>query len=1035
MLTKGTQVAGGTATITQDSNGQWTASLGPAPAATAADMILSPTTAPAATATPRPSPTETSAPTPTPGAVSLADALSQKLAEFQILGTGAASGNSVRLVAVTSGGPYSTVKVEPGLVLRSSAPGEQDMVVRRLLGWRVDEQSYNPADLIYLTGIAGSQTYAVEAYCLNFHKDNPSSGASFTLGGAAAPAVTAILDAVDRVPGASDDIMAIQAAIWAVTDDPTWPELEERGYSPDHERVRALLQETGLDPTCTALFGGACQGTPQASEQGSQASTTSASTWTTSLAQVRQLAHYEQEMGQDLAWAPDGRMIAVAASDLHFFVPGVDREVRQVEGLQWVKSVAYSPDGKMVAWSNYAGLKLWDVASGDDIRRFDSLQNAGQLAFSPDGTLLAVAHGAGQKVVLLEVATGRAVQTFTSSCCAPDTVAFSPDGKTLAWGADSVYLGSVTNGQVLREWPDDRGGVAAVAFSPDGNLLAAAYSDNAIVLYDPTDGREIQTLSGHTGRVTRVAFSPDSRVLASASFDKTIKIWDVDTGQELRTLTGHTDWVTALAFSPDGTMLASGGNDCALRIWGPPDAVAAVSVPPPAPTPLPPTVRAKLKTLLESEWAHQVAWSPNGKLLAVDAYHIVLYDAQTLKQVHVIDSVQWPNSIAFSPDNTMLAAASHDGIKVWNTASWDELRSIPGTGDAQHVDWSPDGTLLAVSIQQAIKVIDFASGEERFTLNAGSYGSNLAFSPDGRSLFAQGNGGLRRWNIATVQEMPLPSRLMKEGGNTTLAFSPDGQFLATASSDKTIRLWKTEGWEYLHTLSGHTGDIQTLAFSPDGRWLASASSDLTVRLWDVLTGKPLNVLTGHTDRVNSIAFSPDGGLLASGATDNAVRVWSLGDGTTDSVPAPESAAILAPTSEPLPSPTAAAPTAAPTARSASPTRAPTRPKPTSAPAVVCSDPRVRITYPVNGATISGVTNFIGTANLPDQAYYKFEYKPADGSTWQFLTQFDGKAVVNDKLMDFFTTTIAPGVYDFRLIAVDRSGNYPAPCELRLTIQR
>ena len=235
--------------------------------------------------------------------------------------------------------------------------------------------------------------------------------------------------------------MAIQAAIWAVTDDPTWPELDERGYSPDHERVRALLQEAGLDPTCTALFGGACQGTPQASEQGSQASAISVSAWTTSLTQVKELAHSEEKMGQDLAWAPDSRKIAVAANNLHFFVPGVDQEVRQVEGLQWVKSVAYSPDGKMVAWSNYDGLKLWDVASGDDIRSFDSLQNADQLAFSPDGTLLAVAHGAGQKVVLLEVATGRAVQTFTSACCAPDTVAFSPDGEDPGLGRGQRLLG------------------------------------------------------------------------------------------------------------------------------------------------------------------------------------------------------------------------------------------------------------------------------------------------------------------------------------------------------------------------------------------------------------------------------------------------------------------------------------------------------------------------------------------------------------------------------------------------------------------
>ena len=73
--------------------------------------------------------------------------------------------------------------------------------MRRLLGWRVDQQSYNPADLIYLTGIAGSQTYAVEAYCLNFHKDNPSSGTGFTLGSVADPDVIAILGRQTGCPG------------------------------------------------------------------------------------------------------------------------------------------------------------------------------------------------------------------------------------------------------------------------------------------------------------------------------------------------------------------------------------------------------------------------------------------------------------------------------------------------------------------------------------------------------------------------------------------------------------------------------------------------------------------------------------------------------------------------------------------------------------------------------------------------------------------------------------------------------------------
>ena len=112
------------------------------------------------------------------------------------------------------------------------------------------------------------------------------------------------------------------------------------------------------------------------------------------------------------------------------------------------------------------------------------------------------------------------------------------------------------------------------------------------------------------------------------------------------------------------------------------------------------------------------------------------------------------------------------------------------------------------------------------------------------------------------------------------------------------------------------------------------------------------------------------------------------------------------------------PTAAPTAGIATPTRVATRPKPTAAPAAACPDLRARIIYPANGATISGVTNFLGTANVPDQAYYKFEYKPASSPTWQYLTQVDGKTVTDDKLMDFYTTTIAPGRVR---LPVDRGG--------------
>ncbi len=499
-------------------------------------------------------------------------------------------------------------------------------------------------------------------------------------------------------------------------------------------------------------------------------------------------------------------------------------------------AVAYSPTGESVATADLDGLvQVWDVTTGELVHRFALPGPAVTVDFAPDGQRLAAAGKFGVARIWTLDAERRELP-LEGHTEVVHSIAFSPDGKLVATGSEDATwrLWDADTGKMLKEVaaigresarPGEKS-IAAVAFNPDGARLATACRDKTATIWNLRSGREQLTLTGHSGGVWGAAFHPAQERLATSSYDGTARVWDVSAHSDLLLRLDGGDEITSLVFDPQGVQLYAGSQQGGLSIWkiatgarlcerrsrGTVSALA---------------FHRASRTVITAEGDGTVGlWDDTGTPIADFKAHN--------------ESVV---SVGLNPDETRLLTAAFNGeVRIWEWGSLKLLHTFhSGADELRAAAFSPDGEIIATA----------ASGHEWATTSSS-------------------NSTIRLWNAGTFQHT-----LTLEGHERPLmsiAFSPRGTTLASASHDHTARLWDVKTGRQVAVLASHISRLNAVSFSPDGSRVATAGADRAVKLWRTGSKADAVTLPGHADQVMCVAFSPDGTRVASGARNGTILI-------------------------------------------------------------------------------------------------------------------------------------------------------------------
>ena len=501
-----------------------------------------------------------------------------------------------------------------------------------------------------------------------------------------------------------------------------------------------------------------------------------------------------------------------------------------------VTSVAYSKDGsKLVSGGVDGAVNLWDTTGGPLIHTFASAHSGGvtHVAFSRAKEDVFVSGGKDRKIHIWNQRDRKKIESINTGHVELSAIALSPDGTSVVSGGRSL--------------PIDVGHIDFISlivqsfFDPEAPSIALP---NMLHFWNIETGESIRhPVNQYEAAVMSVAFSPKGTRVLSAGSDGLLRLWNVEGAEFYRALSVHRGQVSSIDFSGDGVRMVAGDENGMLKMWNLDD------------------LQDQTRVEAHDYGISDVSIAPDNRtVISVGPAHgfdqFRRYFSNTSDRMGEFRLWRFPQEELVLERTLKLPALLVDG-------------GVSLVSRASHTTW--------IDYRGRLQSWDLNAGTQVHPAEQSSQWLAVAVNANGDRVLTRSGG---HWQVRELNTgKTIGESFRADDGATSIALSADGMYLATGSSNGTIRLRDILGGGE-RVFRSHEDRVSSIAFGPRGLHFASGGEHGTLRLWTVEGQRPIgHSLRGHTRRISVVTFSVNGRYLASGDGGGNIRLWRLGHPT------------------------------------------------------------------------------------------------------------------------------------------------------------